>query len=165
MVQPETKRAPIAYLCGPIENLSDAGHGWRDEIEQRWGDQIEFLNPLDRHDPIAEDFTIWDPRFEDEPDEPHLTVRDIVEDDLSSIDEADCLLVHWQTYDEGSPVPMAGTPMEMRYAWHRNMAVITRYAGTLGDVSPWARYHSDEMYSSFDECINHIINEVEEHRR
>lgn len=152
------------YLAGAINNASDDGRGWRDDLGEGrvWfnddgKNEMLFQNPLDEHEP--DDVADMDP-------------HDLVASDLRQIQNSDALLVRWNT-----EIPMAGTPMEMCYA-HYQLALpivtwipqlqpseYTEFFGSkvsIEGLSPWVRYHSDEIVSNEQSAIGKLIDVLEE---
>lgn len=124
------------YLAGPIRFSKDYGKTWRKELKEKYT-QIEWKDPLERTDYSDEKILDYNDSIE------------IVESDLSLIDESDCLLVNWE-----EEVPTCGTPMEVRYAYSNNIPVVVK--SSLDSISPWMIYHSDAVVDTFEEAIRKI---------
>lgn len=123
---------PPVYLAGPIQHAQDRGKGWRARVKDEY-DECSWVDPFDKYDttdPLAE----W-------------TEEDIVEDDLAMIDSCQALLVHWEE------VPTCGTPMEMRYAYERDIFIVVQTTVPQDELSPWLTYHASMMFETFDEAV------------
>jgi len=114
------------YLAGPVADRDDSGAGWREAIKTEYGDEFEFLDPLDK----------YDPRDDGQP-----TAREIVESDLDLVMDADALLVR---YDGEATW---GTPMEVQFAHRRDTPVALTWLGE-SPISPWAEFHCDYLRST-----------------
>jgi len=97
--------------------------------------EFEWIDPLDKY------------KTSSKPESAEWTDTDVVEDDLAMIDDSDALLVHWEL------VPMAGTPMEIRYAYESDMPVVVQSTVPETDRSIWLDYHVDEVADTFSEAI------------
>jgi hypothetical protein len=80
---------PRVYLAGPIQHANDNGKGWRARVKQNY-DECEWIDPLDKYDATEHEYQEW-------------TDEQIVEDDLTMIDNADALLVHWPRHASTRP--------------------------------------------------------------
>lgn len=119
------------YLCGPINRCTDEEcRGWREAVKARLPDTL---------DPMRRDYRGRETESVDE----------IVEGDKQDIIESDLLLVN---YDR----PSVGTSMEILLAWMAYKPVII-VARPETNISPWLRYHSTEIFHSFDDAITWII--------
>lgn len=148
------------YQAGSVHHADDGGHGWRDELQERYP-HLVWVNPLDKYDGNANDVVIMrenSPRGHVVPSEKELvSSADIVESDKSLIDECDAVLVGW------SPsVPACGTPMEVLYAWQNDIPVISwiREDVSFEEISPWLDYHSGFMTSDIEEAVEYIGENV-----
>lgn len=120
------------YLCGAINGCSDAeAKDWREETKRRLADKYVFLDPMRRDYRGVED----------------AAYREIVRGDLQDIDAADVILV------AGSR-PSWGTAMETFYAFGKNKYVVTICEAER--VSPWLRFHTDDLVKSLDEAIERL---------
>lgn len=115
------------YLAGPIAGCNDEeASGWRQGFVEAHPAH-EFLDPMRRDYRGKEDDN----------------VNDIVELDIEDIDTADIFLAYcWQV--------SWGTAMEIFYAYTSGKRVILVVPEGVR-VSPWLRYHSDEIYKSLDD--------------
>lgn len=115
------------YLCGGINGLSDADcRDWRESAKSTLvGETL---------DPMRRDYR----GREDE------SVRDIVMGDLHDIQDSDCVLVN-------AVRPSWGTAMEIVYAKQAGNYIVA----WTGDarVSPWLRYHCDELHPALGAAI------------
>jgi len=99
-------------------------------------DEFEWVDPLDKYQTSSK------------PESAEWTDTDVVEDDLAMIDGSDALLVHWEL------VPMAGTPMEIRYAYENAMPIVVQSTVPEKDCSIWLEYHVDDISDTFSEAID-----------
>lgn len=130
------------YLAGPIQHVRDYGKGWREWLKSEHPDAHEWMDPMDKYDSMSDAEAEW-------------THRDIVEEDLAMIDEADAVLAHWEA------VPTAGTPMEIFYSYHTaDTPVIVQTTLHSSDISPWIEYHASAIVETFEEAILTINEET-----
>jgi nucleoside 2-deoxyribosyltransferase len=121
------------YLSGRISGCTDIeARGWREEVKAEYGDQYEFLDPMDR------DFRL----IEHEPG----VAKIIVEGDKQDINASDVVLVYYVQ-------PSVGTAMEVIFAWYLGKPVIIV---TRQSLSPWMVYHSTEIVDSFESAFERI---------
>lgn len=78
----------------------------------------------------------------------------IVEGDKSDINNASILLVNF-------PKPSTGTCMEIIYAWEMGKYIVA-VVPEGEKISPWLQYHTHYIASTFDDAIDHILNEMKE---
>jgi nucleoside 2-deoxyribosyltransferase len=122
------------YLCGGINGLSDADcRDWREYVKERL--LVSTLDPM-RRDFRGREDQYW---------------REIVAYDLEDIDTCECVLVN-------ATRPSWGTAMEVFYA-HQSEKVVIAWVGQYGQqygLSPWLRYHCEELHESLDDAIASI---------
>ena len=119
------------YLAGPIFQCEDhEAIAWREEAKANL-DGFEVIDPMERD-------------YRGATDENH---KKIVEDDKALIDSCDILLVNHLK-------PSVGTSMEILYAWERGKKIYLICED--GEISPWLIYHSDKIFSSLNDAIDHI---------
>lgn len=118
----------IVYLAGPINGCTDTeAHGWRDDFMASLP-QLKFLDPMVRDYRGRED----------------ESVNEIVESDLSDIDECDIFLAYcWQV--------SWGTGMEILYAY-RTAKPVVLIVPEGQRISPWLRYHSHLIVGTLAEA-------------
>lgn len=123
---------PKIYLAGPINGCTDQeASDWRQA-------SIQALHSYECFDPMVRDYR----GREDE------AVNEIVEYDKADIDQCEFLLVNYAK-------PSVGTSMEILYAWERHKWIfIVAAPGT--PLSPWLRYHSHYIFSSFHAAWRHL---------
>lgn len=149
---------PTLYMAGAVANKDDNGAGWRDQLKENI-DDIEWKDPLDKYD--ADEISIMlgggsdGVDFEEEGGETTVTDAEIVEGDKEMIDESDALLVYWE-----QGVAKAGTPMEVIYAYERDMPVAVVFDGLK--PSPWVYYHADGLFPDFDRALDHLKMELKD---
>ena len=126
------------YMAGPINACSDGEAGdWRTELKNRlYEDPRHCVSPsngINFIDPMARDFRGIEGSHTD----------GIVEGDLMDIQASDIVIANcWK--------PSAGTSMEIFYARH----VLGKHVIVLhpeGSVSPWLKYHSNDVVHSIDD--------------
>lgn len=123
---------PTVYLAGPIHHKPDDGAHWRRDVQMVLEDRgYNVINPLTAVE--ATEATI-----------------DVVGKDLDLIDDSDALFVNWEH------VPMAGTPMEIRYCFEREIPVIVCVNCPKDDLSGWVQYHATELCSSLGQTIDKV---------
>lgn len=130
------------YLAGPVRNLDDGGAGWRTRVEKVFVPHYKILNPLDKYNIPASDVEIVD-EFVSKSEDSRVSVHNLVKNDKDMIDECDILFVgHFD-------VQMIGTPMEVMYAFERDIPVVIWDAEGTGsnNMSPWFRKHSEIIES------------------
>lgn len=144
---------PTVYLAGPVQHAEDGGHGWRRDIQERYGGQFEFLNPLDKYDTPSDEVE-WlqpDETPADYPDDIEvLEPRDIVSSDKAMIDAADVVLIGLK-----EAVPMYGTPREHEYAQDTDTDVVVWHGEDM-ELSPWTISDTAFLSPSLSECMEHI---------
>ena len=120
------------YLCGPINGCTDEEcRNWREYIKTQLPNTI---------DPMRRDY-----RGQED-----SSINEIVELDKIDVSNCDVLLVN---YDKQS----VGTSMEVLYAWERGKFVIVVCKEGVS-LSPWLRYHSHSIVTSFTDAIAEINN-------
>jgi nucleoside 2-deoxyribosyltransferase len=120
---------PRVYLAGPIQHSHSRGKGWRERIKQR--ESFTWVDPLAKYDSMADADDEW-------------SDERIVEEDLRLIDGCRALLVHWEE------VPTCGTPMEMRYAYERDIPTLVQTTVPDHRLSPWLTHHAMDVVEDFD---------------
>ena len=129
---------PTVYLAGPIHHKPNDGRHWRRDVTTVLQDRgFAVINPLTAVE--ANEATV-----------------DVVGKDLDLIDNSDVLFVNWEH------VPMAGTPMEIRYCYERDIPVIVHVDCPQDDLSGWVQYHATELCWSFGETIDAVRQWVEQ---
>ncbi len=119
------------YLCGPINGCTtEECTNWRELVKSIWNG--ETLDPMRRD-------------YRGKEDE---SVVDIVEFDKIDIMHSDALIV---SYDK----PSVGTSMEILYAFERGKIVVV-VAAMGARISPWMRYHSHRITSTYDSAVQII---------
>lgn len=118
-------------------SLGDGGASWREDVEAYCGDAIDTRNPLSKYNIPVEQLTVVD--GDSGNDDRTVSVSEIVENDKRLISESDGLLVGY------SAVRSIGTPMEVMWAYERDMPVVlwSRDYTSRSQLSPWYRYHVD----------------------
>jgi len=117
-------KTPTVYLAGPIMHKSDDGSLWREQLADEFHKRgLDVINPLTAVD--ADEAT-----------------ERVVEADLELIGDSDVLFVRWET------VPMAGTPMEIRYCYEQDIPVVVWHICDRDQVSGWVEYHASELYDN-----------------
>ena len=134
-----TNSKPTIYLAGPVMSLEDGGASWREDVEAYCGDAIDTRNPLSKYNIPVEQLTVVD--GDSGNDDRTVSVSQIVENDKRLLDESDGVLVGY------SAVRSIGTPMEVMWAYERDMPVVlwSRDETPLRELSPWYRYHVDHV--------------------
>ena len=164
MVMSDTAREPEAdprsasisvYLAGPVGYSSDNGTGWREEIENDYGDQFTFRNPLAKYNIPADNLSLVE-GVSDPNNKKTVGVDEIVKGDKQLLEGSDAVLVGYE------PVRSIGTPMEVMWAYERGHPIaLWPIEGTwMSELSPWYRYHIDH-FGSLASCLQFISQEVD----
>lgn len=146
---------PVVYLAGPVANVPDGGASWREIVTERFGDEIETRNPLDKYNVPAEELRISESPHADR--DGVVGYADIVESDLELLEESDAVLVGYED------VQSVGTPMEVRWAYERDydVAIWIRDDTGIHDLSPWYLHHASAVTTSLEMAIRHLTRESE----
>lgn len=141
------------YLAGPVQFAVDSGRNWREGVKARGDQGIEFADPLAKYDVPAGDVEIVS---ETPVGEGEIHVGELVSADKAMIRSADAVFVRWQA------IPSCGTPMEVLYAYERDIPVGVWYDED-GDhrISPWMEHHADLIGNGPGEVIAWIQDEVQ----
>lgn len=124
------------------------GYDWRNELKQEYEtDDIEIVNPLDTELPDGTPKREIDNDF----DVVYEHRNEIVKTDIGILSMCDGILVNW--IDD---VQMAGTPMEMMYAYTNEIETVMAYEGKIKNLSPWLHYYSHEVVDTLDEGIEYL---------
>jgi len=144
---------PTVYLAGPVRFADDGegglALGWRDRFEARFGDRFEVRNPLSKYNVPLDDLRIK-PGISNPNDETTVGVDELVRNDKQMIEGADVVLVGYK------PVRSVGTPMEVMYAYERDIPVVLWGRDGDFDLSPWYKYHVDFALGSMDDAVEWI---------
>ena len=126
-------REKTIYLCGGINGLTDGEcRGWRERVKVEIKG-YKFLDPMRRDYRGVED----------------ENTNQIVELDKIDINKSDIILVN-------ATRPSWGTAMEILHAYLMHKITVS----VVGKrVSPWLRYHSTYIETSWDDAIERINNE------
>lgn len=141
------------YLAGPVMHADDGGHGWRDQIKAEIKDEsfdtVEALDPLDKYSVEANDVEIVEPPSSGDKE---VTCAEIVQADKQMIDDSDVVFVGYQM------VKQVGTPMEVIYAYQKDMPIGVWLRDDTGetDLSPWYRHHVDVIGDRWKKVISEL---------
>lgn len=124
------------YLCGGINGLSDAQ--CRD-----WREVAKGLLLTETLDPMRRDYR----GREDD------SVVEIVNGDLRDIRDSDYVLVN-------ATRPSWGTAMEIVYAAREGKPVVA-FVGDAPQVSPWVRFHCEQVFTDLSKACAYINSVVE----
>lgn len=147
---------PKVYLAGPIQHADYGGHMWRDYLVDTYY-EFEFINPLDKYDGNADAIIVHNgnPPTDADPTAEFVSTTELVETDKELVRNCDAVIVNWED------IPSCGTPMEVLYAYERNIPVVCRYDGN--SISPWMEYHTETIHSSLDDCVEHLLKNLSPH--
>ena len=145
---------PTIYLAGPVAALNDGGAGWRSVVEQRFGDEFEFKNPLAKYNAPADDIEIVDGSSHG--GDNVVSVSELVELDKHLLAQSDAVLVGY------TAVRSIGTPMEVMWAYERAkpVALWLRDDTQTDELSPWYRYHADLITNSVEMALGGLDGRV-----
>lgn len=138
------------YLAGPVQHVNDHGTGWRDRVVESYSDGFDLLDPLDKYHVPVDNLTLTSVST-DADDE--VSVGEIVTSDKAMIDDADAVLVRWMK------VPSCGTPMEVLYAYERDIPVVVCDLSE-GRISPWMEHHATHLTDSLEEALSWVRTHV-----
>jgi hypothetical protein len=128
----------VVYLAGPIAGCTDDEcKSWREYVKTKLSDHVDILDPMSRD-------------YRGKEDE---CVKEIVEGDKEDIESSHFLIVNY-------PYPSAGTCMETLFAWERYSYIILVVPKNGGKISPWMKYHSQFIATTFDEASAHLISKL-----
>jgi len=143
------------YLAGPVAALDDGGAGWREQVGREYGEQYEFQNPLAKYNVPLDDLTIVDGVSNSDYDTT-VGTDEIVREDKQKLLASDAVLVGYED------VQSIGTPMEVMYAYEREMpvSVWVRDDTEIMDLSPWYLHHASAITNSVEMALGHLDREV-----
>lgn len=132
------------YLAGPVRNLDDGGQSWRQDVRDVLEPHYDIESPLDKYNPSVEDIEVVDAGVWD--DDSKVPYWKIVSSDKEQIDDSDILFVGHKD------VQMIGTPMEVMYAYERDIPIVIWDIDNTGEsnMSPWFRKHADRIESDLE---------------
>ena len=132
---------PIVYLAGPVRNLDDGGLSWRQKAREVLEPYYDIESPLDKYNPSVDDVEVVDQSFPQ--DDSRVAYWHIVRSDKQQIKKSDILFVGHKD------VQMIGTPMEVMYAFERDIPIVIWDMNNVGEenMSPWFRTHADVIES------------------
>lgn len=134
---------PKIYLAGAVAH-SEFASEWRRDIEIAYGSEYNFVNPLNRLD-VSDD-----KRYNTMEDE------QIVESDLSLIDECDGVFLYWDP-----SIATFGSVIESYYAASElEIPVGAWYQDKIGTESPWLRHYCVEVSTYAAEVLSEIEKNV-----
>ncbi len=118
------------YLAGPIFGTTEEDQKWRQYVKKDLSATgYKVIDPLELRDYRGQE---KEKAFE------------IVEKDLKDLKKSDILLIY-------APKPSWGTAMEVVYAYLQSKQIIT--VAPEKEISPWLKYHTDILVSSFEEML------------
>jgi len=144
---------PTVYLAGPVAAYADGGASWRDGMIADFGDVFDFRNPLSKYNVPVDDLEIV---VGESHGDNEVSITELVDGDKEMLRDSDAVVVGY------SDVQSIGTPMEVMWAYEREMPVgIWIRDGTPFDaVSPWYRYHATTITNARDKTLARIKQEV-----
>jgi nucleoside 2-deoxyribosyltransferase len=118
------------YLCGGINGLTDGQcNNWRNEARGQ-------LNGFNLIDPMRRDYRGRE----------NECVNEIVELDKEDVCKSDIILVN-------ATRPSWGTAMEVMFAYIIGKHIVSVVSDV---VSPWTRYHSSKIFTTWQGAFNYI---------
>lgn len=142
------------YLSGPVRKVDDNGETWRNEIIDKYGDFIDFINPLDYFSP--ETHEIYNGQGKPQcPLKETVHPHEYVSKDKQSIEESDAVLV-------GISEDIArGTMMECMYAFTQDKPLyIWKIDGQ--EESGWLYHHANFMSSNMRKTVKAVRYSTQE---
>ena len=122
------------YLCGPINGRSDDDcKTWREYAKTRLPDTLDPLRRDYRGRELEEGLA-----------------DKIVTDDEDDIAASDVVLAYFDK-------PSVGTAMEIRMAKKELKKRVVLVNKSNAPLSPWLVHHSEAIFTSLDEAIDHIL--------
>jgi nucleoside 2-deoxyribosyltransferase len=123
------------YLAGPINGCSDSECiNWREDAKRVLSDKYDVIDPM-RRDYRGSEKT---------------NSEEIVEKDLDDIITCDIILANCSK-------PSSGTSCELVYAKMWGLSVLS-----VGSKSPWVWYHSNKVFDTMNDALEHLINKKRE---
>ena len=118
-----TRAKPTIYLSGPIQNVKERSEAanWRNEIKERYGEELNFLDPMDNAWNTAQDSVI-------------ANAAEIVKTDKLMILQSDILFAY-------VPFPSVGTSMEIMWAYTHGKIVLV-WCPIVAPLSAWIIEHA-----------------------
>lgn len=132
------------YLAGPVQFDPDGSSVWRDDVKAQYGEQFDFIDPLDKYDVNADDIEYGHLADGDN----GIAASKIVESDKEMIRESDAVLIGLRDM-----VPMYGTPREHEYAASVLNIPVAVWYGEGMEISPWAVHDTVEWSTDLRECM------------
>ena len=130
----------------------DSAYTWRNDLKEEYQtDELKIVNPLDTELPDGTPKREIDNDY----DKVYEYRADIVRSDIGTLSMCDGVLVNWE-----DDVQMAGTPMELMYAYSNEIETVLVYDGDIKSLSPWLHYYSHEITDALDEGMNYLIDHV-----
>jgi len=156
---PEIDPKPVVYLAGAVQDHPDPV-GWREDVIEQFSDRVAFKNPLGRYECAPDELTVL-PGHQDGGDTTTVGVADIVEIDKQLLDDSDAVFIGFER-SHGS----VGTPMEVLYAYERDLPVaLCIQDDTMHhEIPAWYRYHATAQVSAPRLALRHLCLEVRRNR-
>ena len=142
----------IAYLSGPIENARNDGAGWRNDITQWLGKELnhQVFNPVDETKSIIKELNAVDFRLmkTTNPEQYKKIIRKIIQVDLDAVvKSSDYLIVNW----DKSVFKGGGTHGEITMAYWFNKPIYMVNTLPIEDVSSWIFSCTEYVCSNFED--------------
>ena len=142
----------IAYLSGPIENARNDGAGWRNDITQWLGKELnhQVFNPVDETNSIIKELNSVDFRLmkTTNPEQYKKIIRKIIQVDLDAVvKSSDYLIVNW----DKSVFKGGGTHGEITMAYWFNKPIYMVNTLPIEDVSSWIFSCTEYICSNFED--------------
>lgn len=133
------------YLAGPITGLSQHDkNSWREDFEQKWGEDFEVRNPLAR-----------DHKYKNMNKEERFSA--IANDERVDILNCDVTIAY---IDKVS----MGTAMGIMYAYLSGRTVVVVTSIPEEELSPMVKYHTHGLFDEFDAAVDCIKKRHERSR-
>ncbi|MFA5759399.1 MAG: hypothetical protein WC942_08620 [Clostridia bacterium] len=151
----------VVYLAGPIDNATDLGRGWRQEITHKIKQsniQLKVLDPTQKpHDAMSEtseeQIKIRQLKQTGQWDALVKFMKRLRRTDLRFVDLSDFIILYLDP-----TVHMVGSYNEMFVAEQQQKPILAIVNGTKADLSSWlfATLKPSEIFESVDECVAYL---------
>lgn len=139
------------YLSGPVRLVDDDGREWRENVIDDFGNEFDFINPLDTFDPETHDILSDPKNFNEDSEKEQILPSEYVLEDKLGIMESQFVFL-------GLPEVIArGSMMEVMFAYRND---IPFFVWTMDGQteSGWLFNHAEYMDDDRDAVIDAMRN-------